>query len=370
MKSCTNCRGNLADFVTVCPYCGVAQPVAQAPIAQPGWEMPQQNSNKAIASLVCGVLLCFGPLTAIPAIVLGHLALAEIKRASGRMAGHGMAIAGLILGYFGVVISTAYLIFMVFVIRGTIGTGNIPANEATAVTTMRAYDQALKSYAAKCPQQGYPATLLPLGPGTGDCKRANLIDFRLAVRVPVRQGYTFVYSTGAPTTGKLTAFALVARPITPGMSGTRYFYLDETGVIRESANQNIGPNSNPLGESQKSENQNLDNEDDNDEQADAPNPDSEKPQDISANEAATISNLRRYSLAMQTYAKNCPQQGYPITLMRLGPGTGDCQHAKLVDSNMAVQDPVLHGYEYQWYPVFYARLSPLYRTCGTPLKDR
>ena len=53
----------------------------------------------ANGSLVCG---CFSQLfwivTALPAIVLGHLALREIKKNRGRT-GRGLAIAGLVIGY-------------------------------------------------------------------------------------------------------------------------------------------------------------------------------------------------------------------------------------------------------------------------------
>ena len=69
---------------------------------------------------------------------------------------------------------------------------NIPANESAAITTMETYRQALKSYSEKCPQQGYPATLVPLGPGKGDCKQANLTDARLAVAA---RAWTFPVST-------------------------------------------------------------------------------------------------------------------------------------------------------------------------------
>src|SRR5206468_8849324 len=99
---------------------------------------------------------------------------------------------------------------------------------------------------AKCPQQGYPSTLSPLGPGAGDCKRANLIDARLAVVTPVRQGYTFQYTAGANGNAKATVFALVARPVIPGATGTRYFYLDEEGIVRQATSQIVGPRSDPV----------------------------------------------------------------------------------------------------------------------------
>src|SRR5215813_4040871 len=169
----------------MCPYCGVAQPVPQVALPQGGWQPQQQQSNKAIASLVCGVILCLGPFSSLPAIVFGHLALADIKGSVGRMTGRSMAIAGLTLGYVGITLSALCIVFAVFFVRNTVGRG-IPANETAAIDTMRTYDTALKAYVRKCPETGYPATLTPLGPGSGDCTRANLIhDKRLIAPAPV-----------------------------------------------------------------------------------------------------------------------------------------------------------------------------------------
>jgi hypothetical protein len=53
----------------------------------------------AIVSLVCGILW-LGWLGSVAAVVAGHVALGEI-RAKG-MDGRGLAIAGLVLGYFGI----------------------------------------------------------------------------------------------------------------------------------------------------------------------------------------------------------------------------------------------------------------------------
>jgi hypothetical protein len=60
----------------------------------------------AIASLICGIagiVLCFGPLAGIPAIICGHKAHSDIKRSAGALSGMGMATAGLITGYFSLV---------------------------------------------------------------------------------------------------------------------------------------------------------------------------------------------------------------------------------------------------------------------------
>jgi hypothetical protein len=229
--------------VALCPYCGVSQPVPQIAMAQQEWAHPR-SSNKAIASLVCGVLFLCAPAS-IAAIILGHLALADIKRSPNRLAGHGLAIAGLVMGYLGIALTTIYIVFVVFIVRTTLSR-DIPANETSAIATMRTYDRALKAYAAKCPQQGYPATLLPLGPGAGSCARANLTDARLAVPVPVRKGYMFQYTPGVNGSERIQVFALLARPVQANLTGKRFFFLDEEGVLRQADSQIIGPRSDPV----------------------------------------------------------------------------------------------------------------------------
>ena len=60
------------------------------------------TSGLAIASLVCGILGFFTlGVASIGAIICGHLAWRETS--SGQQSGHGMAIAGLILGYLPVI---------------------------------------------------------------------------------------------------------------------------------------------------------------------------------------------------------------------------------------------------------------------------
>ena len=55
-------------------------------------------SGLAIAALVCGIVGFFtAGLASIPAVICGHMAWRETS--SGTHSGHGMAIAGLALGY-------------------------------------------------------------------------------------------------------------------------------------------------------------------------------------------------------------------------------------------------------------------------------
>lgn len=66
--------------------------------------MPAPTNGLAIASLVCGICQIFAPLVvSVAAVVLGHLARKQIRQT--REQGDGMALAGMILGYVGLVLS-------------------------------------------------------------------------------------------------------------------------------------------------------------------------------------------------------------------------------------------------------------------------
>lgn len=68
---------------------------------------PAPSSGLAIASLVCGIcVFVIFPLfflLAPTAVVLGHVAHSKIKRGAGRIGGAGFALAGLIMGYVGLI---------------------------------------------------------------------------------------------------------------------------------------------------------------------------------------------------------------------------------------------------------------------------
>jgi hypothetical protein len=60
--------------------------------------LTQQTNGLAVGAIICGLaeVFTFG-FAAIPAVILGHLARAQIKQTGER--GDGMAVAGLVLGY-------------------------------------------------------------------------------------------------------------------------------------------------------------------------------------------------------------------------------------------------------------------------------
>jgi len=45
------------------------------------------------------LMVCIGPLFAIPAVICGHMAYSRVKRSGGLLKGEGIALGGLITGY-------------------------------------------------------------------------------------------------------------------------------------------------------------------------------------------------------------------------------------------------------------------------------
>src|SRR5208282_1048115 len=185
MQKCPRCSALLQDGVAFCSSCGNSLGGAAAPRAtvapiSPAVPMaysgPQETSGKATASLVCGivayVILPF--FAAIPAIILGHLALSDIKKRSGQLKGNGMAIAGMVMGYAQVVFIPFILIIAAIAIPNLLRS-RMAANEASAVGVLRTYNIAMVNYATKCQSTGFPPSVQNIGPGNGDCEGANLV---------------------------------------------------------------------------------------------------------------------------------------------------------------------------------------------------
>lgn len=78
---------------------------------------PRSTSGLAIGSLVCGIFWVCGA-GAIAALILGHLALRQIRREPLRIKGKGMAIAGIVLGWLGVVGLAAVITVGVYFWKG------------------------------------------------------------------------------------------------------------------------------------------------------------------------------------------------------------------------------------------------------------
>src|SRR5687767_8669193 len=103
---CPSCGAENPAAAGFCNRCGrplTAETAATGPVlTATAYLGPQENSGKAVASMVLGafaVLLNILLIPGILAVIFGHLALSEIKKSAGRLKGEGMAIAGLVMGY-------------------------------------------------------------------------------------------------------------------------------------------------------------------------------------------------------------------------------------------------------------------------------
>jgi len=81
--------------------------------------LPRSTNTYAVIALVCGILgwTLFPLLGSLLAILLGHLARAEISR-NPHQDGDDMAVTGLILGYASVLLSVLAIIFIVLFLGG------------------------------------------------------------------------------------------------------------------------------------------------------------------------------------------------------------------------------------------------------------
>ncbi|HSJ02816.1 MAG: DUF4190 domain-containing protein [Verrucomicrobium sp.] len=81
----------------------------QVPLAQsvaPNYHSP--TNGLAVAALILGIICLFTAglvgIGAVITIILGHMALAKVRQSHGQLAGKGMAVAGLVMGYLSLVL--------------------------------------------------------------------------------------------------------------------------------------------------------------------------------------------------------------------------------------------------------------------------
>ncbi len=118
------------------------------------------------------------------------------------------------------------------------------ANEASAVGSLRALNTVSITYSTI--YGGYPQVLSNLGPANpATSTSADLIDSVLASGT--KSGYIFTYSAGATdAAGNVLTYSIAAEPVSLGSTGQRYFFTDQSGVIRANPNGPADVNSAPL----------------------------------------------------------------------------------------------------------------------------
>ena len=114
-------------------------PSAELPLSSPDWRPPERDmpawqpppppayvqppsKNLAIAAMVLGIIsvtvgwICFGPIPGIASIILGTVALSQIKKTPDRAGGKQMAWIGVVTGSVTVLIYIGIMIFYVVMI--------------------------------------------------------------------------------------------------------------------------------------------------------------------------------------------------------------------------------------------------------------
>jgi prepilin-type N-terminal cleavage/methylation domain-containing protein len=143
------------------------------------------------------------------------------------------------------IVVTVILIIAAIAIPNYI-TSKLRANESGAIQNLRTITTANVAYSTTF-EIGYSPDLPTLGGNSAapTSSAAGLIDSVLASGN--KSGYNYSYSVvSTDPNGLVTGYALFAKPQIFGTTGTRYFYTDESAVIRYNAATQAGPSDPPI----------------------------------------------------------------------------------------------------------------------------
>lgn len=161
------------------------------------------------------------------------------KRSAGRNPQRGFSLVELLI------VVAVILIISAIAIPNFI-TSKLRANESGAIENMRTITSANVVYSTTW-QVGYASTLATLGGNTAAPTQtaAGLLDSVLSSGN--KSGYSYSYSAGTPDPGgNVDNYTINASPEIPGQTGVRYFYTDQTAVIRYNSTQAAGPTDLPI----------------------------------------------------------------------------------------------------------------------------
>ena len=112
MKDVPEFKPETGNLASTSPY---SSPQTYA--GQPPYAGAIPTDGLSIAALVCGILAivsCYvWALFGIPAVICGHMSLKKINNSPIPIQGKGMAIAGLVCGYLGILIQLVVIVFVV-----------------------------------------------------------------------------------------------------------------------------------------------------------------------------------------------------------------------------------------------------------------
>jgi len=113
------------------------------------------------------------------------------------------------------------------------------ANEASAVGSLRTINTSSVAYTIT--YGTFPPVLSDLGPSTSPTSTAaDLVDAPVASGT--KSGYVFAYKASAT----YQQYSITASPVSVGTTGQRYFFTDQSGVIRVNLSTTATSGDNPL----------------------------------------------------------------------------------------------------------------------------
>jgi type IV pilus assembly protein PilA len=121
-------------------------------------------------------------------------------------------------------------------------------NETAAVVTLQTLNSSAVMYSNS--YGGFPHALSNLGPAGGgpnaSSAAADLVDSSLASGI--RSGYKFTFNvTATDPAGNVVSYAITAVPVSPGSTGEKAFYTDQSGTIRAMPSGTADSSSPPIG---------------------------------------------------------------------------------------------------------------------------
>lgn len=216
MRKCPSCGSDIPDNAVVCRFCGEK-------LGLPASYAMQQRAGSQILILIMGILalICFpvGPVFGLVAIILWLSYRGKVKR--GLAGPDGSATAGLVLGIIGSSLHILAIIgFLALINTPQFGEG-IAASQLVALhQAQEEYKKQNNQYATSIPQ------LKKLGAETFE-DFANWFDYKFEME------------------GDGESWSCIARPAKPEVKGYKlhYFYVDQSGVLRSSETEEVGPDS-------------------------------------------------------------------------------------------------------------------------------
>ncbi len=119
---------------------------------------PPQPKTSALViwSLVLGILslTCFSILSAIPGVICGHKALSKIKQSNGALGGQGLAIAGLVTGYLGILWAVIFIPMMMAIAIPNFVQARNTAQMNACINNLRQIDAAKQEWALENGKKG------------------------------------------------------------------------------------------------------------------------------------------------------------------------------------------------------------------------